>query len=301
VAASLFSSLPPARSEAQEARLDPKGLLSVEPRAWIDDATRNELKVIQFDRFYLRYLAHISNSHGIQVRDVLESRDGTVARMTSKEGRPLTQEEDAAERSRLQAMLDHPDAFAKHVKGDVSGKKMAVDMVKLMPEAMIYTYVPGQPQTGRRGPHAPEVVLDFKPDPKWNPPNMSSEALTGFQGRVWIDSDSHTMVRLDGEIFQGINFGFGMVAHIYPGGRVSLEQTNAGQQHWIFSHFVEHVTVRALMVKTLHENTEINSTDFRMVPSMSYQDAIRTLLEEPHPLISASDAAKLDAKSASAR
>jgi hypothetical protein len=278
----LAVALLPASSRAlQQPRAEGNDLLSLSPKGWAEDAARNEVKVVQFDRFYLRYVAHLSNARGLQVRDVLESHDGTVARLISKDGRPLTPEEDAAERSRLQTMLDNPAAFAKHVKGDVSGKKMAVDMIKMMPDAMIFTYVPGQPQTGRAGAHAPEVVLDFKPNPQWTPPNMTSEALTGFQGRLWIDSESHTMVKLDGDIFQGINFGFGMVAHIYPGGKVSLEQTNAGQQHWIFSHFEEHVTVRALMVKTLRENTEITSSDFHMVPSMTYQEAIHMLLDTP--------------------
>ncbi|WP_162537714.1 hypothetical protein [Granulicella sp. WH15] len=260
-----------------------QGNPSGDPKSWAEDAAHNELKVIQFDRFYLRYRAHIANARGVQLRDVLETRDGTVARLIARDDRPLTAEEDAAERSRLQAMLDSPAAFAKHVKGDVTGKKLAVDMVKMMPDAMIYTYVPGQPQTGRPGPHAPEVVLDFAPNPRWSPPNLYAEALTGFKGRIWIDSESRILVRLDGTIFQGVNFGFGMIGHIYPGGRLMLEQTNAGQQHWIFSHFVEHLTVRALMVKTLHENSEITSSEFQMVPAMSYQEAIHTLLETPLP------------------
>jgi len=258
-------------------------LLSAPPRAWVEDATRNELKVIQFDRFYLRYTAHLTNAKGAQVRDVIESHDGTVARMIEKDGRPLTTEEDTAERERLQGMIDSPDAFAKHVKGDVSGKKLAVDLVKMMPDAMVYTYVPGQPQSDRAMPHAREVVLDFEPDPNWKPPTMTSEALTGLHGRLWVDSESHTMVRMEATIFRSVNFGYGMVAHIFPGGTLVLEQTNAGQQHWIFSHFVEHLTVRALMLKTIRENNEITSSNFHIVPAMSYQDAIHLLLGDPSP------------------
>jgi hypothetical protein len=287
-AASLVRQLPaqqnaPAQPPDRPFAAHPEGgnLLSVPPRAWAEDAAHNELKVIQFDRFYLRYRARIDNARGLQLRDVIESRDGSVARLIEKDGRALTTDEDKAERERLQAMLDSPSAFAKHVRGDITGKKLAVDLVKLMPDAMIFTYTPGQPQTERSREHPPEVVMDFHPNPDWRPPTMAAESLTGFEGRIWIDSESHMLVKIEGTIFQGINFGFGFVAHIFPGGKVTLEQANAGQQHWIFSHFVEHVTVRALMVKTMHENSDIATYGFQIVPPMSYQDAIHLLLNEP--------------------
>ena len=107
-------------------------------------------KPSQFNGVYVRYRIHMVGARGDQIRDVLESKDGTVARLIFKENRPLTAEEDAAEHQRLEDMLDSPAAFARHVKGDQSGKKLATDLVALMPEAMLYTYTPGQPQRGSR-------------------------------------------------------------------------------------------------------------------------------------------------------
>ena len=46
-------------------------------------------------------------------------------------------------------MIASPANFARHIKNDASGKKIASDMIKLMPDAMIYTYTLDQPQTGR--------------------------------------------------------------------------------------------------------------------------------------------------------
>ncbi|SNS97127.1 hypothetical protein SAMN05421770_103283 [Granulicella rosea] len=254
----------------------------------IAQAAKHELEIIQFNGVFVRYRVHIVNGHGDQYRDVIESKDGTVARLIFKEGRPLTPEEDQAEHERLKAMIDSPAAFAKHVRGDVTGKKLAVDLVSLMPDAMTYTWVPGQPQFPMPGSSSGQVVLDFVPNPRWHPPTMTSEALTGLRGRVWIDPQSHRMLRLDADIFQGVNFGWGMLAHIYPGGHVILEQTDVAaagspNQRWIFSHFIQHVTVRALMVKTVRENSEIAASGFQVIPSMPYPDAIRLLLATPLP------------------
>jgi hypothetical protein len=88
---------------------------------------------------------------------------------------------------------------------------------------------------------------------------------------------------MEGNIFQGINFGWGMLAHIYPGGTLTLEQSNTGNGRWIFTHFTERLSVRALMVKTIKVNTDVDTTNYQPIADMSYQDAIHTLLNTPLP------------------
>lgn len=256
--------------------------LGESPRSWVVAASANELIDLHHQNSYLRYRMHVIDSKGDQVRDVIESKDGSVARLVLKDGRPLTEEEDKGERQRLNDMIASPSDYFKHVKNEGEGRKLADQMIRLMPDAMIYTYVPGQPQTGRNG--GMEVVLDYKPNPKFSPPSTPAEALTGLEGRVWIDAKSHQVVRMEGTIFRAVNFGWGMLAHIYPGGHLVLEQENAGSNRWIFTKFDEDISVRALMVKTVHVRTNVEARSFQTLPgSIPYQDAVRMLLDTPLP------------------
>lgn len=256
--------------------------LSIPARSWVVDTVALELNALHHKGSYLRYRMHIVDAKGDQLRDVIESRDGSVARLIMRDGKPLTDEQDKAERERLNDMLANPSAFYKHAHSDDSGKKIADSLMRLMPDAMIYTYVPGQPQTGKN-PGMTEVVIDYEPNPKFHPPTTTAEALTGLRGRAWIDSKSKQVVRMEGNIFQGINFGWGMLAHIYPGGTLSLEQAEASKGRWIFTHFTERLSVRALMVKTIKVNTDVDTTDYQPVAEMSYQDAIHMLLDTQLP------------------
>jgi hypothetical protein len=252
------------------------------PRSLVVDAAANELIALHHPNSYLRYRMHVIDSKGDQVRDVIESKDGSVARLILKDGRSLTEDEEKAERQRLNDMIASPSEYFKHVKNDGEGRKLADQMIRLMPDAMIYTYVPGQPQTGRNG--GVEIVLDYKPNPKFSPPSTPSQALTGLEGRVWIDAKSHQVVRMEGTIFRAVNFGWGMLAHIYPGGHLVLEQENAGGNRWIFTKFNEDISVRALMVKTLHVRTNIEAGSFQTLPGpLPYQDAVKMLLDTPLP------------------
>jgi hypothetical protein len=257
-------------------------LLSIPARSWAADAAKNELIALHHYNSYLRYRTHTISDKGDLVRDVVESKDGTVARLIMKDGKPLTEEQDKAERQRLNDMIASPSAFFKHVRNGESQQKLADTMVPLMPDAALYSYTPGQPQSGKNG-GALEIVIDYKPNPKFNPPNTEAEALTGLQGRIWIDAKTHYLVRMEGTIARGVNFGWGMLAHIYPGGKLSLSQTSVDGNRWIFTEFSMQLSVRALMVKTLNVHTNSSASGFQVIGPMSYQDAIRLMLNTPLP------------------
>ena len=273
--------VPAAQNATTSVAGDP--LLAAPPRTWAVDATTNELTVLHHPGSYLRYRLHLHNDKGDQVRDVIESKDGTVARTILREGRPLTKAEDNAERDRLNTLLNTPSDFARHIRNDEKEKKIADDLIRLMPDAMVYTYVPDQPQTGTNHGNR-EVVMDFEPNPKFKPPTTASQGLTGVKGRVWIDSKSRVVVRIEGNIFQPVNLGWGVLAHIYPGGKVVLEQTNAGGQRWIYTRFTEQINARALLVKEINIRANYDAQGFQVLPGpISYQDAIRMLLDTPLP------------------
>lgn len=266
---------------ATAAKPDP-ALLAAPPRTWAVDAVANELIALHHPGSYLRYRMHIVDAKGDMTRDLIESQEGPVARLILRDGRPLTEAEDKAERQRLNDMIAHPSEFARHIKNEDTGRKIADDLMRLMPDAMLYTYVPGQPQTPDSA--GPQVVMDYEPNPKFKPPSLTAEALTGLKGRVWIDAKSHRVVRMEGTIFRAVNLGWGMLAHIYPGGKLLLEQGDAGGGRWIFTHFTEDVTVRALMVKTVKVHEKVDASAFQILPGpMTYQDATRVLLNMPLP------------------
>jgi hypothetical protein len=271
-----------AQSTEAPAREAGPALPSISPHDLAAEAAANELVALHHKDSYLRYRMETVNERGDQVRDVIESKDGTVARLVLRDGKPLTVEQDQAERQRLNDMIASPAAYAKHVKNTESEKSMADKLVPLMADAMINTYTPGQPQSGRNG-GAPEIVLDYTPNPKFVPPNTQAQALTGLQGRVWIDAKTHYVVRMEGTIFRPVNFGWGMLAHIYPGGKVEMNQTNVGDNRWIFTDFSMELSVRALMVKKLDIRSSAKSGNYQKLAPMSYQDAIRLLLATPLP------------------
>lgn len=229
----------------------------------------------------MRYRVRKVDAKGDTTREVIESRDGNVARMVQRNGSALTGEEDAAERDRLNEILQSPEVFLRHHRRDKAGLGYATELIQALPQAMIWTYTPGQPQLPLSS--GTEVVLDYAPDPHFKPPTLVTEGLTAVAGRVWVDARSHCMVRIEGRILHPVDFGWGgMLARINGGGTIEFEQVPAGEQRWLFSHLDEHIAIREVMVRTINEDTRMSAWDPHPLPaSISFQDAIRELLAMP--------------------
>lgn len=254
------------------------------PVSWAQAAARNQAAIVQdHATASLRLRQRKVDAKGDTTREIIESKQGGVARLVERDGKPITAAEDAAERNRLQAALASPDEFLRHHRRDKESRQYALDLIQQMPAAMIYSYAPDQPQPS--GATSRQIVLDFHPDPKYHPPAMVDDLLTGLAGRLWIDAASERLTRAECRVVRPVNIGWGMVGRIYPGGTLEFGQTDAGGGRWVYSHLEEHVTVRELMVKTVPFNVVMSSSDFSVLPSLlSYQDAIRVLLAEKIPL-----------------
>jgi hypothetical protein len=259
----------------------PTDITGTTPQSWVEAAAVNEQRIINDDgSFPLRYRIRKVDAKNDVTRDVIESRQGTVARLVQRDGKPLTEQEDTAERARLVAMLDSPSDFLKHHKRDNAARGYSMSLVREMPHAMLYTYTPDQP----RRPNATEkeVVIDFAPDPHYKPPTLIADILTGLQGRMWIDRKSLRVTRIEGRVLHPVDFGWGVLARIYPGGTVEFEQANAGGDRWAYSHLRENLTIREMMVKTVQQHTDMDATDFKILPApVSYQEAVHILLATP--------------------
>lgn len=249
------------------------------PRAWADAGAANQLRIINQDgKVPLRYRVRKTDAKGTSTREVIESREGNVARLIERNGAPLTAEENSAERERLQDILQSPDRFLTHQERDRNAVGYALELVRALPEAMVWTFAPGQPQTpNARG---LQVVLDFTPNPSFKPRTLITEGLTGIAGRVWIDAQTKCVTRIQGRILHAVDFGWGgFLARINEGGTIEFEQSEAGDQRWVYSHLSEHLTLREIMVHTVRENTVMDASNVQRLPGpISYRDAINALL-----------------------
>ena len=244
--------------------------------ALIADAVKNQLEDFHHTSWALRYRVHRVDSKDDSVRDLVESANGNVARTLMRHGQPLTEEEQAAEDTRLRSIT--PADLAKRRHNAEASDKYGVELIGALPQAMIFTLVPGQPQLPQFA-HTRQVVLDYTPNPQYHPSTTAQEVLPGIAGRLWIDPETRHLLRIEVNVTKNLNLMLGILARVYQGGTLTYEQQPVGGGHYAYRSIDINVKLRELMVKTLPYHETLTATDITYLPTAPpVSEAVNMLL-----------------------
>jgi hypothetical protein len=247
------------------------------PVALVRRAAANELRAVD-DRVAqgpapVRFLLFKQDEKGSTLKEVVQTRDGSVARLVSINGKPLTAEQKQLEAARLQRLLDQPDLQERRRKREKDDAERAQKIIHVMPDAFVYKYAGTV-----SGPNGPAIRLTFEPKPGFDPPDQETRVAVGIRGELWIDQAQERMVRLDAQLFEDVDFGWGILGRLYKGGSIRIENADVGNHNWQLQRMKLDLSGKALMVKSLTFRISEHGTDYESVPrEMSYKDGIRLL------------------------
>lgn len=242
----------------------------------VRDAAYNELH--SRDNHPFRYTLRKDDNGKITTKEIIETREGGVARLIAIGDKPLSASADEAEIHRLQNLLAHPELQAHRLQKEQADSNRANEMLRLLPTAFVYRY-----EGMVEGPDGPCYRLSMQPNPNFDPPDRQAEVLHGMAGELWIDQKEQRMVRLNVHLIADVAFGWGIFGRLYKGGTILVEQKNVGENHWEQNLLRLNLRGTILLFKSLViDTTETESNYAPVPPDWTYQDAVRALLSESH-------------------
>jgi hypothetical protein len=246
-----------------------------DPVALVRSASWNELHSSNSGHPF-RFRLRKQDENGSTTKDIIETKDGDIARLVAVNDKPLTPDRAQTERTRLDNLLAHPELQAHRQKKEKEDSNRENEMVRLLPDAFLYTY---------RGivdtPSGPAWRLTFGPNPNFIPPDRQAELFHGMAGELWIDCAQKRMSRLDAHLIADVNFGWGMIGRLYKGGTILVIQKDVGENHWESIHLKLNLTGKILMIHNLVIQSTEDGSDYKPVSkTLTYQDAIRILESE---------------------
>jgi hypothetical protein len=246
-----------------------------DPVALVRSASWNELHSSNSGHPF-RFRLRKQDENGSTTKDIIETKDGDIARLVAVNDKPLTPDRAQTERTRLDNLLAHPELQAHRQKKEKEDSNRENEMVRLLPDAFLYTY---------RGivdtPSGPAWRLTFEPNPNFIPPDRQAELFHGMAGELWIDCAQKRMSRLDAHLIADVNFGWGMIGRLYKGGTILVIQKDVGENHWESIHLKLNLTGKILMIHNLVIQSTEDGSDYKPVSkTLTYQDAIRILESE---------------------
>jgi hypothetical protein len=258
------------------------GTPAVDPQKIVRDASWNELHSHSAGRSF-SYLLRKVDPKGSQAKRIFETKDGDVARLLEKDGKPLSPEDEQAEMDRLNHLLDHPEIQEHRHKKEQEDSARGDEMVRMLPDAFLFT-LSGMVE----GPNGPCYRLQFKPNPAFTPPDREGEVYHGMVGELWVDQGQLRLVKIDAHLISDVNFGWGVLGRLYKGGSILVQNADVGLHHWETIHMKLNLQGKLLMMKSVDYSTTEDSSDFQVQSQeLGYQDAIRLLEKTSAPQVAA--------------
>jgi len=215
--------------------------------------------------------------HGTQVEQLVSTPSGTISRIVLIDGKPLSPTQQAQEDERIRKMIE-PERIRRKQKDQKEDDERTHKMLASIPDAFDFVYLGSV-----AAPNGHKLArIKFTARPGFSPPNREAMVFTAMQGEILIDETARRLAKIDGTLFKEVNFGWGILAKLYPGGRFVIEQTQVTPSHWEATRTILHFDGKALFFKSIHVDDNETSLDFQPVPPMTIEQA-RDFLYRPAP------------------
>jgi hypothetical protein len=245
-------------------------------QALVDRALATELRTAQDPAHPMRYRLHKSSPRLTSTKEILETKDGDVARLVALFDKPLTPEDEQKEQARLDA-LQNDSSLQRHRKqGEEGDMAIVLRLLRMLPNAFIYQWA-----GSAAGLAGPVQKFTFKPNPHFDPPDLETQALTAMTGELSIDAAQERVTRLEGHLQQDTDYGWGILGKLDKGGWIVIEQADIGGHQWCIARFQMQMNMRILF-KTKNIDTKEEMTEYTPVPvHLDYRQAIQMLRADP--------------------
>jgi hypothetical protein len=238
-----------------------------DPNQYVREVVKHELDAANDDHTLWRHHFHREDEKNNYDRDVIEAKDGQLARTVLLNGQPLTPELQAQDEARMKKLVEDPSERAKREKRAKSDGDKAMQMFKAIPDAFLFRYDTAKSDDLKRSdPESHLVCLAFSPNPHYDPPNVELKVFRSLSGKMWIDRAAGRLVRIDGQLFEDVTFGWGILGRLNKGGTFAVVQKDVGGSHWEIVAVDVSMTGKAVLFKTITKKQKERFTDFHRMP-----------------------------------
>jgi hypothetical protein len=253
-----------------------------DPAELVRKAVQNEINAANDDSARFLFRGTKTTAQGSTTRLYVETREATAGLVIAYNGKPLTPEQRRAEEARVERFIKHPEELKRKREQERAEAERTLRIVRALPDAFLFEYAgeeQGSEGIGRAGETL--VKLKFRPNPHYQAPSHVEEVLTGMQGYVLVDAAHYRLAVIDGTLFKEVGFGWGILGHLDPGGRFTVQQQELGDNLWEISSMSVRFTGKILLFKNLSISSTETFTGFRRVPSdLTFAQALELLKKE---------------------
>jgi hypothetical protein len=209
----------------------------------------------------------VAKKRTVNEYDVFWVNGVPVQKLTKKDGRELTQDEQKKENERLDK--DIAKARERKDKADAKGKETGPrgdDMISASRILELGSFNnPRRVKLDGRD----TIVVDYAGNPKAKTRNRFEDVVRDLVGTVWIDEQDKVIRKTEGHFLNAFKVGGGLVANIRKDSSFGMEQTKVNGEVWLPARLEGRGEFRFLLLVSFDGRVQINMSDYRKFKATS--------------------------------
>lgn len=207
-----------------------------------------------------------------ETRAVVETKSGSLDRLLSVAGRPLTSAQESNEEGRILKFSHSPEEQRKAEQNRRKDAEQCNAILKMIPDAFIFEYA-GESGTAAK--------LTFKANSKFVPPSREGKVLQQMAGEMWVDATQKRLISINGRLINDVKFGGGLLGHLEKGGQFSVKRAEIAPGDWEMTELTVNMQGKALLFKSICVQQKELHGNFEQIPDdLSLADAANLLLRQ---------------------
>jgi len=172
--------------------------------------------------------------------------------------------------------MNNPGAQTKQRKSGQHDDEQAAELLQMLPNAFIWTVA------GEKG---NEILLHFRPDPQFHPPDLEARVFAAMEGDMSVDREQHRIASLKGRLIHDVKIAYGLFGNLEAGGTFDVERRELRRHVWLITETHVHIRGHALIFKNISEQEDDVKMHFEQIAdTTSLQQAQAELLHQsPDP------------------
>jgi hypothetical protein len=202
-----------------------------------------------------------------QEYDVFWLRGVRIHKLTNKNGRELTADEQRKENERVDKEVEKAEerkrkAEARGQQTDSNGYDEVT--VSRFLELGAFSKPRRVLLDGRE-----TVAIDYSGDPKAKTRNRLESVIRDLSGTLWVDEQDREITRIEGRFARSFKVGGGMLMSIKEGTNFSLKQKKINQEVWLPWRLEGRGAARVLLLVSFNGSVQATNSNYRKFKATS--------------------------------
>jgi hypothetical protein len=196
--------------------------------------------------------------------EVYPSRDpgNTYKRLVAVDGAPIDAREleknDAKHRADIEEQEGSPEARTKHARDVAEERQKEHDAIEEIFRVYEMRIVGREDLRGYQ-----TIVGTLEPRPSYKARTDDGQVMKRFRARVWINEADYQLVRVDLEAIDDVTYGWGILARLHKGAKVTYERKKVNDEVWLPTRLRIIGTGRSVLFRTFAIDSTTEWSEYR--------------------------------------